>query len=82
MTCGQLTDFIIDYRSGVLRPDVRAEFDAHLGECSECVTYLESYEDTIALARGVLGAPEDLVPPNVPEKLVQAILAARGKRGG
>jgi anti-sigma factor RsiW len=80
MTCGQLADFIIDYRSGVLRPDVRTQFDAHLAECSECVTYLKTYEDTIVLARGALGAPDDPVPSSVPERLVQAILAARRKR--
>ena len=80
MTCGQLTDFIIDYRSGALRPDVRAEFDAHLAACSDCVTYLESYKNTIALARGALGAPDDPVPSSVPERLVQAILAARAKQ--
>ena len=80
MTCRQLTDFIIDYRSGTLSPDVRAEFDAHLAECSDCVTYLKSYEDTIALARGAVGAPDDPIPTDVPERLVTAILAARRKR--
>jgi anti-sigma factor RsiW len=80
MTCGQLTDFIIDYRSGALRPDVRAAFEAHLAECSDCVAYLKSYEDTIALARGALGALDDPVPSSVPEELVQAILAARRTR--
>ena len=82
MTCQQLTNFIIDYRSGALSPDVRAQFDAHLAECRDCVTYLKSYEDTIALARGAFAVPDDPIPADVPEKLVQAILVARHKRPG
>lgn len=80
MTCRQLTDFIIDYRSGTLSPDVRAEFDAHLAECSDCATYLKSYGETIRLARGAYGQPDDPIPADVPERLVHAILAARSKR--
>jgi anti-sigma factor RsiW len=80
MTCQQLTDFIIDYRSGALSPDVRAQFEAHLADCSVCVTYLKSYEDTVRLARSALGAPDDPIPADVPEKLVHAILAARSKQ--
>jgi len=82
MTCRELTDFILDYRSGTLSREVRAQFDAHLAQCSDCVTYLQSYQDTIALARGALGGPDDPLPADVPEKLVHAILAARGKGGG
>ena len=79
MTCRQLTDFIIDYHFGALSPDVRAQFEAHLAECADCVTYLKTYNDTVRLARGTLGPPDDPIPPDVPEKLVQAILAARTK---
>ena len=80
MTCRELTEFIIDYRSGALSPDVRAQFEAHLAECRDCVTYLKSYGETIRLARGAYGKPDDPIPADVPEKLVEAILAARRKR--
>jgi anti-sigma factor RsiW len=82
MTCRQLTEFIIDYRSGALRPDVHAQFEAHLAECSDCVAYLKTYEDTVRLARGAFAVPDDPIPAEVPEKLVHAILAARGKGRG
>lgn len=80
MTCRQLNDFIVDYRSGALSPDVRTQFDAHLAACADCVAYLKSYEETIRLARGALRAPDDPIPADVPEKLVHAILAARSKQ--
>lgn len=79
MTCKQLTEFIVDYRSGALPPAVRVEFDSHLAECADCVRYLQTYEDTIRMARGAFAATDDPLPPNVPEQLVQAILAARAK---
>jgi len=81
MTCRQLTDFITDYRSGALPADERAQFEAHIAECKDCVAYLASYEDTIRLARRALTHPDDPVPPDVPETLVRAILDAR-RRGG
>ena len=77
MTCRELTEFLIDYRSGGLTPEQRARFELHLADCAECVTYLRSYEGTIRLARGALGSPDDPLPSEVPEQLVQAILAAR-----
>jgi anti-sigma factor RsiW len=80
MTCKQLTEFIADYRSGALSPEERAEFDAHLAGCPDCVRYLQTYEDTIRLAQDALGAPDDPLPADVPAELRQAILAARAKR--
>ena len=80
MTCKQLTEFIAEYRAGALPPWERTEFEAHLAECPDCVRYLKTYDETVRLARGALGASDDPVPADVPEKLVQAILAARSKR--
>jgi anti-sigma factor RsiW len=79
MTCKQLTEFIADYRSETLPPAARAEFEAHLAECPDCLRYLQTYEDTVRLARGVFAATGDPLPTDVPEELVQAILAARAK---
>lgn len=76
MTCRQLIDFIGSYRDNELKPDQRVEFERHLLACPSCVAYLETYEKTILLARAAADGP---VPNDVPESLVQAILAARGK---
>ena len=76
ITCRQLIDFIGSYRDNELTPDERVEFERHLRVCPSCVAYLETYEKTILLTRAAADEP---VPDDVPESLVQAILAARSK---
>src|SRR5437667_19402 len=51
MTCRALIEFLADYLAGDLPAEVRRVFEAHLGECPECVTYLRGYADTVRLAR-------------------------------
>lgn len=81
MTCRELIEFLMEYTEGRLAPDVRAEFDRHLSACPSCVAYLETYQQTIALARESLGCGADeQVPGSVPRGLVNAILDARRRR--
>jgi anti-sigma factor RsiW len=81
MTCREFTSFIADYLSGELTPDVRARFDRHLSLCDNCTQYLADYERTMALGRGLFER-DDMLPPDVPESLVAAILASRSTRTG
>ena len=82
LTCRELTDFLADYLDGTLRPGERILFEQHLAACPECVSYLQSYRDTIALTRRACGPSADPVPPpEVPDELVRAILAARRGEG-
>jgi anti-sigma factor RsiW len=76
ITCQQLIDFIMGYLENELAREERAEFDRHLEACPSCVNYLKTYEKTVLLTKA---AANDPVPADVPEALVQAILAARGK---
>ena len=76
LTCQQLIDFIMSYLDNELPDDQRAEFDRHMAACPSCVDYLETYEKTVELTKM---AADDPVPAEVPESLVQAILAARKK---
>lgn len=77
MTCRDVSDFLADYTSGELLPEVRARFEAHLLRCPTCAAYLRSYEQVVRLARGSGGALEQqLLPEQVPEDLVKAILAS------
>lgn len=76
MTCQQLIDFIGRYREDELSGDERTEFDRHLEICPSCVAYLKTYEQTVLLAKASADKP---VPPDVPESLVKAILAAKTK---
>jgi hypothetical protein len=41
---------------------------------------MTTYQQAIALGRGALRRSDEPVPDTVPEKLVQAILAARSRR--
>ena len=77
MTCREFIDFLMAYLSGELSSGARVEFEAHLQECPDCVVYLKSYELTIQLGKGAFAGPEAPVSADVPEKLIQAILASR-----
>jgi anti-sigma factor RsiW len=75
-TCKECVDFIIDYIDGRLDPSHRSSFEKHLRRCPPCVNYLESYRQTVMVARKAGEAPQ---PIEVPEALVQAILASRNR---
>jgi anti-sigma factor RsiW len=77
MTCRQFADFMMDYLSGDLSAEIRQEFDRHLSLCMNCRKYLAGYEETIRLGRRAFKNDDTELPPDVPEDLVKAIMAAR-----
>jgi anti-sigma factor RsiW len=77
VTCRELADFIADYLADTLPADTRAQFERHMGLCSNCVTYIDGYKATVELGRHAFDDPDAPVPATVPEELVKAILAAR-----
>lgn len=80
MTCREFADFMGDYLSGGLPTNSRTAFDYHLSRCVNCQRYLEGYQETIKLGKRAFADDDSGVPKDVPEDLVQAILAARGAR--
>jgi len=80
MTCGELIEFLMAYVDGELTVERRALFDAHLGACAPCRRYLATYREAVALGRAACGPPDAPVGDDVPEDLVQAILAVRSGR--
>jgi anti-sigma factor RsiW len=76
LTCRELTAFVADYLDDALPPAARVAFEAHLGACEDCIVYLRSYRETIRLEKAH-GKADDQNPPEMPEELVQAILAGR-----
>jgi anti-sigma factor RsiW len=80
LTCREFADFLMAYDDGELPPAERARFDAHLDECPDCVAYLQSYRATIALGKQAFADEDAAAADEVPEQLVQAILAARRRR--
>lgn len=77
MTCREFAAYMMDYRSGELSPQSRAEFERHLGICDNCRKYLTSYEETVKLGKRAFEDEDTALPADVPEELVEAILAAR-----
>ena len=74
ITCRQLIDFIIDYVDGALDDTAKHDFERHLAVCPSCRAYLETYQQTMNLTR-IAVTDEPL--GDVPEELVQSILAKR-----
>lgn len=79
MTCREVIEFLMEYRSGDLLPAERQAFEEHLAECEACVAYIKTYEDAVNAGKAVFSHPDDELPEDVPEDLVKAILAARKK---
>jgi anti-sigma factor RsiW len=77
ITCRELIDFLSDYLDGDLPLPERAAFEEHMRVCPECRSYVESFKQTIELGRAALRRLDDEAPPEVPQSLVNAILAAR-----
>jgi anti-sigma factor RsiW len=77
MNCREFVEFIMSYLEGQATQAERETFDEHIGDCPPCLAYLETYRETIAMGRQACVDPEGPVPDDVPEALVQAVLAAR-----
>jgi len=80
MTCKELVEFVVDYLGGQLPDEQREIFEQHLQACPPCISFLQTYRDTIELERLACKDPEGPIPAEVPERLVNAILAARRGR--
>ena len=76
----EFIDFLIDYVEGYLRVQERATFERHLATSPHCFPYLQRYDQTIHLGKAACTDPDTPVPADVPEELVQAILASRRLR--
>lgn len=45
--CKQLVELVADYLDGLLSPELRAQFQAHLSDCDGCDTYVDQIRRTI-----------------------------------
>jgi anti-sigma factor RsiW len=75
LTCRALADVVMDLLDGALPLAERAAFEAHVAACPDCAAYVASYRATVRL--GSAHGGDDERPPEMPEDLVQSILAAR-----
>jgi anti-sigma factor RsiW len=79
MTCREFVDFLMAYLDEELPAEQRAVFERHIRQCPPCGVYLDQYKQTVDVGRQVCRA-DDAAPPDAPEELIQAILAARRAR--
>jgi hypothetical protein len=66
-TCQQITDLVLDYLAGKLRPAVRQKFVKHLCICPDCVSFMKTYKRTVQ-ATGSL--PVEQIPARVRDNLL------------
>ena len=78
MKCRECDEFLVDYVAGELPADVLETFELHLSRCRNCRHYLEQYRATIKAGKSACEAVK--AAPQMPEELIQAILAARHKQ--
>jgi anti-sigma factor RsiW len=77
VTCRECADFLSDYLAGDLPAGMVATFERHLTLCPNCVTYLQQLRETIVAGQRAFEEDPDSQPPEIPEDLIRAILAAR-----
>ena len=60
--CSHIVSLLSDYLDGRLPADVRLDLEQHLGGCSECATFVESFRSTVTLLQTLTDAdlPEEL----------------------
>jgi len=77
ITCNEFESFVLAYLDGELPKRQKVVFEMHLKVCRECKEYLRAYRASLELAREAHGAELTRLSEQVPEDLVNAILAAR-----
>ena len=80
MTCREVLDFLMSYLDRELTPEQHHQFERHLAVCPSCVNYLENYQMTVRLGKAAMCGPGQASIEAIPENLIEAIRAARGKR--
>ena len=80
LTCRELVGFLNDYVDGDLEQGQRKAFEAHVEACPPCIEFLTSYRLAIELGKDACQCENDHLPEEVPEGIIKAILAVRGRR--
>ena len=73
--------FLSLYLDGELADTPRTTFQEHMHDCPSCEVFLDTYKQAVELGKTVFDDLDASVPADVPEALVDAILAARRAEG-
>ncbi len=68
MDCKQLVELVTEYFEGTLSEPERLLFEAHLGTCPGCQTYLKQMQQTI---RTLGKLTEETIAPQTRDELLQ-----------
>jgi predicted anti-sigma-YlaC factor YlaD len=74
LTCREVLDFLSEYLDGALPGETVAVFEHHLAVCPECRGYLDDFRATLRATKAAYASSS---AQDIPEELVQAILASR-----
>ena len=79
MSCEEFEDFVLAYLDGDLSDKQRFLFELHMKVCRECRDYLTAYKAAMEITRTAIEAESRDALKNVPQELVEAIIAARSQ---
>ena len=77
--CKSLETFIIDFLDDNLPAHEKRLFIKHIEECEHCDDYLKGYRKSISLSKAALAENKSDEKAEIPEKVIEAILAASRK---
>jgi len=77
ITCQQVVEVITDYLEGVMAPELREEFEAHLAQCPGCTDYLTQIRSTIQTLGHV---PVETLPADAQSELLTTFRALFPKK--
>jgi len=73
LRCRDVADLILAYLEGTLAPGERQALEAHIADCPNCLRFLKTYRETVALGQQLR---EEAVPSDVRDRL-EAFLRSR-----
>ena len=79
MTCREATEFLTEYVSGTLPPDVLVAFERHLSRCANCSAFLEQFREAISAGQIAFAGDDADAGTAMPDELLRSILAAVAK---
>lgn len=77
ISCQEFESFVYEYYERQLPEDQRKRFEFHMRICPMCESAFNVYVRTIELTGRVFDSQDELIPDEVPQELVNAMLAAR-----
>ena len=76
ITCEEFEDFILAYLEEDLPAKQKFIFELHIKVCRECRDYLKAYRASMDLTKQALEDEYRLLPEQVPDDLIKAVLDA------